>query len=672
MPWAVFAGVIVVQSIALYLLAKAVASRIRAAQWKRAIWQAALVAMLGVGALEISGGRSWFVPAEPSDTVPPAGSPQVVVTIKEPDLKERGPVELPPSAKPTAAARVPIWVWIGVSLLLLARVGVGQLLALSLRCQAGAVIDSATIAKIEALRAPLGVRRAVRLLESQQTGSPFTFGVVAPAIVLPRDFTQRFSPAQQSAALAHELAHVAGFDSAWRAVANAATALFWWNPFLWLIARELAQASELAADESSLLIAEGPSALAECLVLCARAQRRLSMHGVLGMVGFRSGLGRRVERLTRLTHQDIARPVRWPVRVLGSGLLLVICTLLGAKLLPESTFSVSELHAAFVPMASAQPVQDTEPIVTATNDGPALITRFYRVETNNLARWIERQDPDLLLPRDLLVSAGVKLDQPGRAVFYNDRLGVLMVRATREELEAVEEAVNRLQLTRTDIELHIRFFQLSSNIPPVELPATTKSIEGGDGALAIMADAEFRRVLRELENMGGTDLLSAPKVTTLSGRHAQVKVVDVRYLVTDLEGDEQARPISQPFEIGPVVDVIPVVQPDGKSVHLRVHGKVLEFLGYASPKEAYRILGATADPNAETPFPLPKMRTREVSATAVVGDGQTLVLGTRESRVEVGHPVRAANTNVGPQVLFFITPRLIRPTGEPVHSPLPN
>jgi hypothetical protein len=34
--------------------------------------------------------------------------------------------------------------------------------------------------------------------------------------------------------------------------------------------------------------------------------------------------------------------------------------------------------------------------------------------------------------------------------------------------------------------------------------------------------------------------LSAPEVTTLSGRQAQIKVVDIRYIVTDLDADQTA------------------------------------------------------------------------------------------------------------------------------------
>src|SRR5439155_11360316 len=51
----------------------------------------------------------------------------------------------------------------------------------------------------------------------------------------------------------------------------------------------------------------------------------------------------------------------------------------------------------------------------------------------------------------------------------------------------------------------------------------------------ILTDPQFRVVIRALEQRQGVDLLSAPKITTLSSRQAQLKVVDIRTIVTDLD-----------------------------------------------------------------------------------------------------------------------------------------
>jgi hypothetical protein len=69
---------------------------------------------------------------------------------------------------------------------------------------------------------------------------------------------------------------------------------------VWWLRRQLHLASEMAADEASLLVADGPRILAECLVeLGARLTRPLPL-GQLRASGFRSHLGRRVQRLMHL------------------------------------------------------------------------------------------------------------------------------------------------------------------------------------------------------------------------------------------------------------------------------------------------------------------------------------------------------------------------------------
>ena len=66
-----------------------------------------------------------------------------------------------------------------------------------------------------------------------------------------------------------------------------------------------------------------------------------------------------------------------------------------------------------------------------------------------------------------------------------------------------------------------------------------------------------------MEKIGDTSLLSNEIVTMLSGHQTQLKVVDIRYIVTGIDSNKPAGdataplPIAEPFELGPVVDVVP-------------------------------------------------------------------------------------------------------------------
>ncbi|HMJ88872.1 MAG TPA: hypothetical protein VK530_03605, partial [Candidatus Acidoferrum sp.] len=369
-------------------------------------------------------------------------------------------------------------------------------------------------------------------------------------------------------------------------------------------------------------------------------------------------------------------------------------------------------------------------------------------------------------------TAGVNLDEPGKAVFFNDRLGKLMVRATLQDLDTIEKAVQMLNMAPPQLTIRAKFMEVTQDdnralgfdwylgntlinngkigaqagtapsysgapspanpsgvfpgpgiapgIPgPFAQPAAgtdnllTGGLRNSAPALAsvtgILTDPQFKFVVRALEQRGGTDLLSCPEVTTMSGRQAQIKVVDVRYIVTDLELDQTAagtgqdltgggggggigtivQPIPEPFEIGPVLDVVPYVNADGFTITMTLLPTLKEFLGYDDPgafvAQAQSVGGSgpAATPLVQ-PIPLPIFRLRQVATTAMVWDGQTVVLGglisenvtKTKDKVPVlgdlpflGRFFRSeANTSSKKNLVIFVTPTLIDPAGNRMHS----
>lgn len=166
-----------------------------------------------------------------------------------------------------------------------------------LRCRA--VKDPELLRRLGTLAGALRVPRRVGAIESPRLTDAVAFGFIQPTVGLPLGFGARFGPAKQEVMLAHELAHLAAHDPFWCGVADAAAAVLWWHPAVWWLRRRLHLASEMAADEASLLVADGPRVLAECLVeLGVRALE--PRFGQLSASGFRSHLGRRVQRLVGL------------------------------------------------------------------------------------------------------------------------------------------------------------------------------------------------------------------------------------------------------------------------------------------------------------------------------------------------------------------------------------
>lgn len=141
--------------------------------------------------------------------------------------------------------------------------------------------------------------------------------------------------------------------------------------------------------------------------------------------------------------------------------------------------------------------------------------------------------------------------------------------------------------------------------------------------------------------------------------------------------------IVAPIPFGQVLDVIPYVSADGYTIQMNILPTFTEFLGYDT--EAARQF-RTVVPNLPVQdTPLPRFRVRQVATSAVVWDGQTVVLGgliaenVRKSREKVpvlgdipfvGRLFRTeAADSTKKNLVIFVTPTIIDPAGNRVHSP---
>lgn len=223
----------------------------------------------------------------------------------------------------------------------------------------------------------------------------------------------------------------------------------------------------------------------------------------------------------------------------------------------------------------------------------------------------------------------------------------------------------------------------------------------------ILTDPQFRVVMRAMEQRSGADLLSSPEVTTVSGRQAQVQVVDIKPIVTGVNqgGGQQGQqvaagggttvqaaapifqtPTVQSVPIGPVLDVIPYISSDGYTIQMTLIPSLTEFLGYDT--ETARLFVPTAITGggitSTAQLPLPEFRVRQVTTTAVVWDGQTIVLGGLLSdnvkRVKDKVPILGDIPLIGKlfrsessvtqkkNLVIFVTPTIIDPAGNRLHS----
>jgi general secretion pathway protein D len=142
-------------------------------------------------------------------------------------------------------------------------------------------------------------------------------------------------------------------------------------------------------------------------------------------------------------------------------------------------------------------------------------------------------------------------------------------------------------------------------------------------------------------------------------------------------------PAAAQIPFGPVLDVVPYVSADGYSIQMSIVPTLTELLGYDT--DVAQTFQTIVGNQQLQPTPLPRFRVRQVVTSAIVWDGQTIVLGgliaenvqKTKDKIPVlgdipflGRLFRSErNTSEKRNLVVFVTPKLIDPAGNRVHAP---
>ena len=467
----------------------------RSATVRRTIWQTAVVCLLLVTLVEISGLSQVVTCCRPLARVARKVEPRrhdapanTSFTQPAPELPPRGALAQAPelSAAKLSVDKRGWWpgqVWFSGFALLIVRILLGRCLLWSSLCRSQPVVPNSLAAQIQNWSRQLGRRPPVRIVASRRLAGPIACGVWRPIIGLPERFLDQFAARQQAVILLHELAHLRARDPQWRLISDLAVALLWWHPAMWWLQRQLLHATEVAADEASLMIPHGPGTLAECLVEMGHQLRGTSGLAWLGIQGngFRSSLGRRVARLLRMSNDS--RPLhlsRRNWRRMAASIIPVLgLTLLAASWLAPK-LAASDRTAARSPaeswqrsllgitwalisssaeqghevkrnteMAKSDPATFPETMRPSSESGTPLENRLFRVDRPMLIQAIidhsgkpDEAHSDWELVRDCLAAVGIQIHQP-ESVLLNERAGILFIRTTQAKLDSVQSALAR-------------------------------------------------------------------------------------------------------------------------------------------------------------------------------------------------------------------------------------
>lgn len=186
----------------------------------------------------------------------------------------------------------------------------------------------------------------------------------------------------------------------------------------------------------------------------------------------------------------------------------------------------------------------------------------------------------------------------------------------------------------------------------------------------VMPPADAKAFLEMITKAGGTDILSAPKVTVRNGEEASIKIVTEMLFPESWNTNKvPAEPIfGEPTEVGVSLELTATAHPNEKTITVSAHPTVTEFQGMQDVK-----LGS-----GET-VQRPMLSTQSINTELIIKDGDTALLcgaaTTQTTTVEDKVPLLGSIPLLGRlfsieteiaeqrQLLVLITPEIINHHG---------
>jgi type II secretory pathway component GspD/PulD (secretin) len=339
----------------------------------------------------------------------------------------------------------------------------------------------------------------------------------------------------------------------------------------------------------------------------------------------------------------------------------------------------------------------TNKTTSNANASTNLETRTFMVDANIFLAALQKQTG---LPtnvtaatRQFLSNAGVDLSPP-KSIYFNETRGLLLVRTTRQDLDAVEKAIPGLNMTPPQIHIKARFIEVPQET--LKLLGTNSIPTGTTNATGILTDANFRLLLQTLEQCKGVENLAEPEVTTIIGRQTQMRATESIAVIDGINPQTLTPPgvlstdntkgmKTVQIETGPAINVFPHLLADGHTIYLEVTASVTEFTGYDEREKTNLATIYVDGRKKQVNVPMPQFTTRELKTNVEFQDNQTVVLGggistqitaTKETvpvsgDAATGEPrFREQTTRIvgeKKQLLVLITATLVDAAGNRIH-----
>jgi bla regulator protein blaR1 len=158
------------------------------------------------------------------------------------------------------------------------------------------VLDNEWSLRVREIAQRLQIKTAITLSESARVYSPIVIGYLKPFIIIPAGLISGLTTDQLEAIFIHELVHIKRNDYLLNLLQSLMEALFFFNPFVWMLSNRLRTEREHCCDDA--VLSSGANAKAYVYALASLENCRINNTSLaLSLTGNKNELLERIKRL---------------------------------------------------------------------------------------------------------------------------------------------------------------------------------------------------------------------------------------------------------------------------------------------------------------------------------------------------------------------------------------
>ncbi len=366
-------------------------------------------------------------------------------------------------------------------------------------------------------------------------------------------------------------------------------------------------------------------------------------------------------------------------------------------------------------------------VVVASHNIPLddLETKIFPLELAALSSIGGGSDPEQLMR--YFKDRGIRFPE-GAKVVFDPKISRLIATNTVENLREIELAVlNELNQVDPMVQIQAKFveieqtdlkelgfnYALSRVIPEGE--STDGKLEFGENSATLLRSLpaseynasdqlivferswnnyNFGMAVNAIDQADNKDILSSPRITTMNGQRATIRMVRLVWLPDDYSDPTEethnasndsstsftvymaGSPEFEEYELGVTMDVTPSVDLEEQTITLRVAPMITDHTGWTA--YTYK---ANAEDSLSTTMKKPIISERRIDTNITIKDGETIVLGgiikdatnSMDDKIPILGDIPIVGRlfqskmkkSIKTNLLIFLHCRLIKPDGSP-------